>query len=113
MALAVKRGSPHLAASAADVRVVAEPCHTRGAPAKGRGVVVVGSVRGARKRPDQVTPSSSNSHWSSSDSPKSGGNELPRVPLAHGEAVEAQVLGTARGLHHLVEPVRRRDDLAG
>src|SRR4051794_4071891 len=84
MAFAVNNGSPHLAASAADVRVVAEPCQIRGEPAKGRGVVVVGSIRGDLKRPDHVTLSlrhrvrsrayfsASKSHWSSKDRPKRG-----------------------------------------
>ena len=36
--------------------MVAEPCHTRGAPAKGRGRVATKSS-GARNSPDQVTSS--------------------------------------------------------
>jgi hypothetical protein len=64
MALALNSGSPHVAARAAEVRVVAEPCQTRGAPANGRGSVVA-SRSGARNAPVQVTFSSRHSRRSS------------------------------------------------
>ncbi|CAH0327275.1 hypothetical protein SRABI128_05940 [Microbacterium sp. Bi128] len=42
-----------------------------------------------------------------------GGDELTRVAFPDGEAVVAEALRPARGLHHLVEPVRGGDDLPG
>ena len=65
MALAENSGSPHFAANAADRSVVADPCHTRGAPAYGRGSVVAESSAG-RIVPVQLTPSSRHSRRSSS-----------------------------------------------
>ena len=69
---------------------MAEPCQTRGAPANGRGVVVVGSVSAGRNFPDQVTFSSVQSRRSS---PYFLREQLPLI---------VQVQAEERVLQHLV-----------